>query len=309
MNILITGAHGYIGGKLAASLRAGGHQVGAIVRRPPSFESAWTSGINVLQWDMTQEYRGEPATGYDLLVHAAGANDVDSVDPRKALLDTVLTTRNAIDFCRRSSIFRFVYLSTFQVFGTTEGLVTDDSPARCANDYGLTHWFAEEFLRTAARNGIVDHPVIARPTNVYGAPLDKRIDRWTLVPSCFCKAAFESHMISLRTSGRQYRNFVHLDAVVDAIAFLAENFDRAKGRAYIVGSSEVATIRDVVEMVMSAYERMFAARCDLRIESDEPRTASPLQVHANHLADLGYCPPFVPTVRAEIETIFNLLRC
>ena len=113
----------------------------------------------------------------------------------------------------------------------------------------------------------------------------------------------------MRTSGRQYRNFVHLDAVVDAIAFLAENFDRAKGRAYIVGSSEVASIRDVVEMVMAAYERIFAARCDLRIESDEPRTASPLQVHANHLADLGYYPPLVPTVRAEIETIFNLLRC
>jgi UDP-glucose 4-epimerase len=306
MRILISGAHGYIGSKLVARLRGAGHVVGVIVRRAPTFESAWTRGVDTLLWDMARPHAGEPPEGYDLLIHAAGANDIDSADPREALLATALSARHVVDFCREARIARVIYFSTFQVFGRSEGDVTEDSPVRCLNDYALTHWFAEQYLRMAERNGQLDC-VVVRPTNVYGTPLDRDIDRWTLVPGCFCKAAVATQSIVLRSSGHQYRNFVHLDAVADAAHFLAQNFDRAKGRTCILAGDEVLTIRSVVEDVVAAYQRKFAAPCRLVIESNLPAHAAPLHITATNLPELGYRSPPVATVGEEIERTIDLL--
>ena len=307
MKILVTGAYGYIGSSLVSSLCAAGHQVGLIVRRQPSFESAWTAGLEMMVWDMTVSSREALRTHYDMLIHAAGANDVDSANPREALLGTTLTTCNAIEYCQRNDISRFIYLSTFQVYGATDGQVGDDSTPQCLSDYALTHWAAEEYLRAARRNGILDY-VIVRPTNVYGAPLDKRVNRWTLVPACFCKAAFDSGKIVLRSSGNQYRNFVHLDAIVDTIMFLANNFDRAKGQACNVAGTEAMSIREVADIAIAVYENIFHRQCELVVESDEPRVASPLLVATDNLDELGFRSLPVPTVSDEINTIFKLLR-
>ena len=51
-------------------------------------------------------------------------------------------------------------------------------PAAPANDYGVTHWFAEEYVRMYGRTGGPDH-VILRPTNIYGAPAHRDVDRWS----------------------------------------------------------------------------------------------------------------------------------
>lgn len=306
MRILVSGAHGYIGSKLVARLRDAGHAVGVIVRREPTFESEWTRCLDTLLWDMTCPHAGQPPEGYDLLIHAAGANDIDSADSREALLGTALSARHAVDFCRKAQITRVIYFSTFQVYGRSDGDVSEDAPAHCLNDYALTHWFAEEYLRMAERNGQLDC-VVVRPTNVYGTPLNRDIDRWTLVPGCFCKAAVASQSIVLRSSGHQYRNFIHLDAVADAVDFLARNFDHAKGRTCILAGDEVLTIRSVVEGVVAAYKRKLAAPCRLVIESTLPAHAAPLHITTTNLPELGYRAPAVATVGEEIERTIDLL--
>lgn len=306
MRILVSGAHGYIGSKLVARLRDAGHTVGVIVRRDPTFESAWTRGLDMVLWDMAWPHVGRPPEGYDLLVHAAGANDIDSADSREALLGTALSARHIVDFCGKAQIARVIYFSTFQVYGRSDGDVSEDAPAYCSNDYALTHWFAEQYLRMAERNSQINC-VVVRPTNVYGTPLDRNIDRWTLVPGCFCKAAVTSQSIVLRSSGNQYRNFVHLDAIADAVEFLARNFDRAKGRTCILPGDEVLTIRSVVESVVAAYKAKFAAACRVVIESTLPTHAMPLHITKTNLPELGYMAPSVATVGEEIERTFDLL--
>jgi UDP-glucose 4-epimerase len=306
MRILVSGAHGYIGSKLVERLRSEGHEVTGIIRSPRRIATPWAGSVGTIVWDMTSPFAGEPPKGFDLMVHAAGANDVDSADMREALMGTALSTRNAVEFCRAAGIRRVIWFSTFQVFGANDGEVSDDSPVECRNDYALTHWFGEQYLCMAERNGWLDWAAV-RPTNVYGAPLDRSIDRWTLVPACFCKSAFEDQEIVLRSSGRQSRNFVHLDAVVDSITYIAGHFDRAKGRAHIVAGPEVATIRAVAEQVLSAYVTRFGRECRLVVESEMPAQATELRVAAAGLDALGYRAPTAPTVADEIDNLFDLL--
>src|SRR5260370_24138147 len=67
MKVAVTGASGLIGTALTASLRADGHQVVRLVRRPPH-------AIGEIRWDPRAADAGDPAlSGIDACVHLAGA--------------------------------------------------------------------------------------------------------------------------------------------------------------------------------------------------------------------------------------------
>lgn len=314
MNILLSGGSGYLGNALIRRLIGDGHHLALLSRH--ALPSWATEGLPVdhwraLRWDMAQPVSEEALShlggDWDLMVHAAGANDVDSARPAEALIGSALSTRHAIDLCQRLQVRRLIYLSTFQVYGRDQGSIDDHSPLTPVNDYGLTHRFAEEYLDMAQRTGKLE-AVILRPTNVYGAPRHRDVDRWTLVPNCFCKEALERGEIGLRSSGRQNRNFVHHGTVADAVSFAATTFAALAGRAFNVAGAETCSIREVAELTCAIHQRRFGKPCRLAILSDAPREAAPLAVSDAALRDAGWNPPPAPDLAAEIDTIFSCLK-
>jgi NAD dependent epimerase/dehydratase family enzyme len=67
MRVAVTGASGLIGTSLLKALRADGHQVQRLVRRP-------TAGLDEVTWDPdTRTVDLEPLSGVDAVVHLAGS--------------------------------------------------------------------------------------------------------------------------------------------------------------------------------------------------------------------------------------------
>ena len=61
MRILVTGASGYIGGRLIPRLLDEGHEVVAFVRNPASLQGApWLSDVSVAHGDLTDRARNDP---------------------------------------------------------------------------------------------------------------------------------------------------------------------------------------------------------------------------------------------------------
>jgi uncharacterized protein len=79
MKIAVTGSSGLIGAALTASLRADGHQVVRLVRRPPRADGTRTASesdkaASEVRWDPRAADAGDPAlSGVDAVVHLAGA--------------------------------------------------------------------------------------------------------------------------------------------------------------------------------------------------------------------------------------------
>jgi uncharacterized protein len=72
MKVAVTGSSGLIGTALTASLRADGHQVVRLVRRPPRVDGERTG--EELRWDPRAADAGDPPlSGVDAVVHLAGA--------------------------------------------------------------------------------------------------------------------------------------------------------------------------------------------------------------------------------------------
>jgi uncharacterized protein (TIGR01777 family) len=77
MKVAVTGSSGLVGTALTASLRADGHQVVRLVRRPPRVASdspASDEAISEVRWDPRAADAGDPPlSGVDAVVHLAGA--------------------------------------------------------------------------------------------------------------------------------------------------------------------------------------------------------------------------------------------
>lgn len=200
--ILVTGANGYVGSFIVTALRAAGYRV-LLGGRFPGADVL----IDLDKPELTEQQTfSEPVFA---CIHGAAANEVACrQDPYRSIAQNVLGTRALLAACVRQGVERFVYLSTWMVFGTPTDVLEEDTVARPIDDYGLSHWQAEEYVDAYSRNGRVVGTSV-RLSNVFGLPPDwTSFSRWTLAPFDFCRQAVRDRKIVLRSSGRQKRDFI-----------------------------------------------------------------------------------------------------
>lgn len=304
MRILLTGASGYIGSHLVRHFFNQKIEFGAISRRKPDFLSNFFHSIPYYLSDLESLSGLTLQEHYDVLIHLASANDIDSKDSLSALLTTGYGTRRVIEFCQRNSISRMIYFSTFQVYGTNEGSISEDSPTNCRNDYALTHLIGEEYLKIARQRGEMDS-IILRPTNIYGAPIHAGVDRWSLVPTCFCKEAVEQGRITLQSSGKQARDFISLEDITQLTQILAQNFENHMNQTINLASGQVRTILETAELTARVYREMTGKNIEIQALTSEPEKCASLYVNTGKLEHLPYiCRD---TMEEEIRKIFILL--
>src|SRR6478609_8383610 len=137
MKILVSGASGYIGTSLINSLLRDGIYPGAITR---SGVLPYTDidSADIYQADISKPFTLALKEQYDMFIHLAAANDIDSANPETAINGTTLGTRYCLDFCKKNNIRKFIYFSTFQVIGRTDGYIDEGSVPEPKNDYGIT---------------------------------------------------------------------------------------------------------------------------------------------------------------------------
>ncbi|MEB3330945.1 MAG: SDR family oxidoreductase [Synechococcaceae cyanobacterium] len=277
MRVLITGAAGFLGSRLARRFQAAGHTVLATARRPDAAlaqELGLELGASLLELDLLAEAPLALPAGLDLLIHAATANEIVSRDPVAGLQLGVVGTQRLLQAAVAAGVPRLLFFSTLQVYGTElEGEIDEETPVRCQSAYGLNHWLGEQLCALAAeQHGLAICAV--RPANVYGVPDSRRTERSTLVPQCFVREALAEGRIVLRSSGLQPRNFVSTDAVADRCLALAAQMPPGMSRA-LVASAYTPTIRHVAELVQERCEAVLGRRPELEIGGSAPAAREP----------------------------------
>jgi 2-alkyl-3-oxoalkanoate reductase len=189
--IVVTGATGFVGGRVAARLRARGDEVTAIVRREDADLAA--AGVDQRLAALTDpdelrsvlEGAAEPV---DVVVHAAATAGPDLEEVRLVNRDG---TRAVLEAARAAGVRRLVHVSTTSVYdldalGDVEvdedaPLVTPSSwPADQVVPYALTKAEAEAEVVEAMADGlsaqILRPPAVlgAGPTSTWGTRVPRR---------------------------------------------------------------------------------------------------------------------------------------
>lgn len=208
--LLLTGASGYLGSQFYHKYKSLGWNVFTLGRRPTDH----------IFWDAKSNREidcSKIPDSIDKIIHCAAVNETSINRDINITFDVNVTlTRALADLAIKRSVKEFVYISTFHVYGVDKGLINPDRTINPLNDYGLTHYLSEEILRCVLSD-VVPSILCLRPTNLFGMPVEMSgFDRWSLVPFDFVKSIVETGNISLRSSGEQYRNFVHCSHVLNA---------------------------------------------------------------------------------------------
>lgn len=126
MKYFLTGATGFVGGRLARLLRANGHDVVALVRNPAKATDLLEAGVIVAPGDVTQpDTLRAPMAGCDGVFHVAGWYKLGVRNKSDGQKINVEGTRNVLNAMRDLGIPKGVYTSTLAVNSDTGGKLMD----------------------------------------------------------------------------------------------------------------------------------------------------------------------------------------
>lgn len=260
MNIVITGGLGYIGGRIASCLKekAPESHIFLTTRDVNRSLPLWSNEFTVLQMNLLDEKSIANCLenkDIDVIIHLAALNEIDSMkDPALALKVNTQGTYKLLNIASRKKIDRFVYFSTFHVYGeTSSSVITEETPTKPFHPYAITHRAAEDYV-TFFNHYHKMKTLIFRLSNGYGYPMDRDINRWTLVFNDLCRQAVTSGRIVLKSSGKQHRDFISLHDVVRAVHhFLFAAPDKWGDGLYNLGGNCSMSILDVAEKISDVY--------------------------------------------------------
>jgi dihydroflavonol-4-reductase len=207
--ILITGATGFIGSRLAARLAADGVPIRCFVRDGSKRDRLPKSTEIVTKLD----------TDVDTLFHLAGV--VKVLAKRDYHAGNITLTQEVLDACARHPPRRFVHVSSLAATNPVSA-------------YAASKLAGEESVR---RSAIADRAVIIRPPVVYG-PGDTEVLR-------FFRAVAAGWIVS---PGRGQRvSIIHVDDLVEAL-LLAGQCPQVAGNSYCVSNPDPVEWRELGEL-------------------------------------------------------------
>ena len=253
MKLLITGATGFIGSRLAYAARRDGIEVIVTGQRNTPIEVARkqqleAAGIRVEVGALQDTAFAQRVTsGCSHVIHLAAAQHEVNVPDRYFYDANVAATRLLLEACRLEKVTRFVYGSTIGVYGAaTDGVLDEDSATRPLNIYGRTKLEAEGIVRQFGEDL---ETTIIRISETYG-PGDFRLLKLFRV--------IDKRRFVMIGSGLNRRQVIHVDDLARGLLLTTEH-RAAPGQTFVLAGNEVMTTRGMVDAIAQALDRRLSA--------------------------------------------------
>jgi len=301
INILVTGAAGYIGSHVVKQLIDSQNYNITII---DDFRTGFERTINTLQ-----EYSKDTITfinadlsdyktieailvrsDFEAVIHFAASLIVpESVEkPLKYYLNNTANTANLIKLCTEYSVNKFVFSSTAAVYGeppikdTLHGL-KEDYPTNPINPYGQSKLFSEKILRDVAIANPDFKYIALRYFNVAGGNVDGLIGQSTLNATHLIKIASETALGKRKKmyifgddyeteDGTCIRDYIHVDDLASAHIAVLEYLKTNDSDTFNVGYGKGYSVKEVIDTMRRVSGTDFVA------EMQERRAGDPAQL-------------------------------
>ena len=243
---VVSGATGFLGGRLAVLLRDRGFRVRALARRTSDTRRLVEAGIDIVEGDVTDPASLTSAmAGARVVFHTAGK--VTDWAPRHEFFRANVTgTANVVSACRSAGVRRLVHVSSLTVLGlprSGETVTEDTPPAHSVDDaYSQSKMEGERLVLAADGVGGLSTTVV-RPGAIWGK------GDVTIVPRIV--ALLRQRRMVLVGSGANVIGLVHVDNMAEAL-LLAAQAPAAAGQVYHVTDGEEITAREAIDALAAA---------------------------------------------------------
>ena len=233
IEILATGATGFVGPHLIQALRARGYSVRVLALPTEDTTPLEQLHVSVYRGDVCRpETLVEPMRGVDTVYHLAAIHGLWR-PKRQYYAVNVVGTENLCKAALAAGVRRFIHVSSWSVYGMALGQpVREDFPLRPIPDwYAVTKAEADELVQSyIARNHLP--AVIVRPGTMFGPGDQVNFGRMA--------DRLRDGKAIIIGSGRNALPFVYVTDVVDGM-LLAADQDRAIGGVFNLSTDQPLT--------------------------------------------------------------------
>ena len=261
MNVLVTGAAGFVGLNIVRRLAERDARVVALARRPPDEAALRFLGplaervtwANVDVRDRAALTQVAADAHIDSLIHAATVTaplSVEKADPATILDINLGGTINALEAARQAGVRRFVFISSTGIYGSPDDPsqpIREDRPLAISSLYTIGKQAGEALCRRYAELFGLS-AVSGRLGNAYG-PMERATQSRTgmSVVYLLAHAALRGQPVRVHGAERT-RDFCYSDDVADAFARLALA-DTLHHDVYNVAGDFAAPVREVLDVL------------------------------------------------------------
>jgi UDP-glucose 4-epimerase len=256
MRTLVTGGAGFIGSALVDRLVQGGHEVVVAddlsTGKVENLADALTSDrVHLAQVDVSgPDLAGVVAEARpEVVYHLAAQIDVRRsvaepvLDARVNVLGTIQVARAALEAGCRRLLFASSGGTVYGEPDPSELPIDESYPPRVTNPYGVSKRAAEDYLDSfASLHGL--EPVSLRLGNIYGPRQDPHGEAG--VVAIFCDRLLSDQPVTVFGDGRQTRDYLFVDDVVDAFVAAAET-DGAAGAKLNIGTGTQTSVLELYD--------------------------------------------------------------
>lgn len=259
--VVVTGAGGFIGGALVASLRQQGHKkIRAVDVKPLEHWYQRTPDVENLILDLNLKESCEKAAKDARVIYNLAANmgGMGFIEKNKGLcMLSVLINTHMLQAAVKYRAERYFYASSACVYNGDKqktfeapSLKEEDAyPALAEDGYGWEKLFSERMCRHF-REDFGLYTRVARFHNVYG-PWGTWFGGREKAPAAICRKVIEAklagkHEIEIWGTGNQTRSFMYID---DCLQGIQKIMNSEILEPINLGSSEAVSINQLVDMV------------------------------------------------------------
>lgn len=247
VKVLITGATGFLGGRVARRYAALGAEVIGTGRNAEAGAQLEKDGVTFAKTPLhKRDAVIEACADRDLVVHCAA---LSAPWGTKEAFETanVVGTENVLAGCERHAVSRLVHISTPSLYMSRKDrfAVREDDPLPPPiNEYTRTKRIAEERVDDASRRGL--SIVTLRPRALFG-PGD------TVIFPRIARALREKRLPVIGR-GDSIVDMTYIENVADAVLAAAAAPELAAGRKYNITNGEPICLWDVVATIAKAMD-------------------------------------------------------
>jgi NAD dependent epimerase/dehydratase len=277
MNVLVTGAGGFIGSHVTELLLREGHQVRALARyngrgdigHLNSLPAELLDRVDIRLGDVTDPFlMRDLVEGCEIVLHLAALIGIpySYVAPSSYVGTNVSGTLNVLEACRQTKVRRVIVTSTSEVYGTAVYTPIDEKhPLQGQSPYSASKIAADKLAESYFRS--FDVPVVTlRPFNTFGPRQSAR----AVIPTILLQALGGASEIELgNLEAKRDLTFVTDTARAFLLALTAPGIE---GKTIHFGRGEAFSICEIAALclkVAGSQAKIVSSKRRLRPEKSE----------------------------------------
>ena len=291
MKILVTGAFGYLGGRVSSFLLT--ETLNEVFFATSKYKNIidYQSNANVIKINWDDDNTIENACNeIDIIIHTAGMNAQDCInDPEKALKVNGLFTAKLVKFAILKNVKKIIYFSTIHVYDNPlKGSISENLCTKNLHPYSTSNLAGEHIILQAHQSKKIQG-IVFRLSNCIGAPLQKNVNCWKLLVNDLCRQIVEHREMNIYSNCKQVISFVPIREVCRLVEYFLElNFKSNENTIFNVANKKPFTILQIAKKIQKRSEILMKYKPSLNILNKDNTNVENLKFKTNKLETIGF---------------------